>query len=108
MSIVAKRLDGSRWLLGMEVGLGSGHIVLNGNSAPAPQKRSQRPPIFGPFLLWQNGGWIKMPLGTEEGLGPGDNVLDGDPAPRPPKEGAHTPNFRPMSIVATVVHLSYC
>ena len=36
--------------LGMEVGLRPGHIVLDGNLAPPPQK-SGKPPVFGPFLL---------------------------------------------------------
>jgi len=39
--------------LGMEVGLGPGHIVLDGD--PAPRKKGAEPPIFGPFLLWPNG-----------------------------------------------------
>jgi len=42
-----------RWIkmkLGMEVGLGSGHIVLDGDLAP-------RPPPKGPCLLWPN-GWM--------------------------------------------------
>ena len=34
MFIVAKRLDGSM-ALGMEVGLGPGHIVLHGDQAPS-------------------------------------------------------------------------
>jgi len=34
--------------LGMEVGLGPGHIVLDGDSSP-PQKGAEPPPIFGPF-----------------------------------------------------------
>jgi len=64
--------------LGMEVGLGPGDIVLDGD--PAPPRKGQ-PPTFRP------------------GLGPGHVVLDGDPAP-PPK--GHTPstNFQPVSIVA--------
>jgi len=48
-----------------------------------------------------------MSLGTEVGLGPGDIVLDWDPAPVFPKRGTNT-QFSPMSIVATVAHLSYC
>jgi len=36
--------------LGTEVDLGSGHIVLDGVSAPA--KVAQQPPIFGSCLLW--------------------------------------------------------
>jgi len=35
--------------LGMEVGLGPGHNVLDGDLAPLPQKGAG-PPIFGPFL----------------------------------------------------------
>ena len=39
--------------LGREVGLGLGHIVLDGD--PAPPKGAQQPPLFGPCLLWRNG-----------------------------------------------------
>jgi len=85
--------------LGTRVGLGLGHIVLDGNPAPPPLKGHNPPPIFGPYLLWPN-GW--MPLGKKVGLGPSDIVLDGDPLP---KKGAESPhNFRPMSIVAKQLH----
>jgi len=40
----------------MEVGLGPGHIVLDGDPAPLPPKGTE-PPIFGPFLLSPN-GWM--------------------------------------------------
>ena len=51
MSIVAKRMDGSRWRLTWRcMGLGPGHIVLEGDPAPLPQKGTEPPPIFGPFL----------------------------------------------------------
>jgi len=40
--------------LDTELGLGPGHIVLDGD--PAPQKWHS-PPIFGPCLLWRN-GWM--------------------------------------------------
>jgi len=40
--------------LGMEVGLGPGHIVLDGDQAPP---KGAQPPIFGPCLLWPN-GWM--------------------------------------------------
>jgi len=43
--------------VGMEVGLGPGHIVLHGDPALPPHKRGAQPPIFGPYLLWQN-GWM--------------------------------------------------
>ena len=52
----------------------------------------------------QIAGWMKTPLGKE--VDPGHIVLDGVPAPA---KGAQQPSsFRPMSIVATVAHLSYC
>jgi len=41
--------------LGGEIGLGPGHIVLNGD--PAPPKKGAQPPIFGPCLLRSN-GWM--------------------------------------------------
>jgi len=50
---------------------------------------------------------MKTSLGMEVGLGPGHIVLDGDPDPRA-KGPEQPPSFRPMSIVATVAHLSYC
>jgi len=51
-------------------------------------------------------GWMKMPLGTEVDLGPCHIVLDGVPAPT--KGAQQSPSFRPMSVVATVAHLSCC
>jgi len=50
---------------------------------------------------------MKTPLGTEVDIGAGHIVLDGFPALR--ERGTAPPaSFRPMSIVATVAHLSYC
>jgi len=44
--------------LGMEVGLGPGDSVLDGNPAPLPQKGGGAPsPIFAPCPLWPN-GWM--------------------------------------------------
>jgi len=88
--------------LGIKVGLGLGHIVLDGNPAPLPKK--DRGPQFSAHLYCgQTDGCIKMPLGTEVGLGPGDIVLDGKPAP--PQKGGH-PHFPPMSIVAKQLYAS--
>jgi len=53
----------------------------------------------------QTAGWMKTPVGTEVDLRAGHIVLDGFPALR--KRGTASP-LRPMSIVATVAHLSYC
>ena len=43
-----------RWIkmvLGMEVGFGPGHVVLDGDPAPLPKKGAEPPPIFGPSSL---------------------------------------------------------
>ena len=103
---------------GMQVGLGPGDFVLDGDPAPPPQKGDGALQIFGPCLLWPNGwmdeagNWqgrrpqprrlcvrwgpspfhqkVAEPLGMEVGLSPGEFVLDGDPAPLP-KRGAEHP-----------------
>ena len=134
-----------------EVGLGSGDFVLHGDpSAPFPQKVTV-PQFSAHVYCGQTAGWIKVALGMEVGLGPGNIVLDGEPAPLPqiggraPRFSAHLlspngsmdedatwygsrprphcirrgpssarnehssfPSFRPVSMVATVAHLSYC
>ena len=66
--------------LGMDVGLGPGHIVLDEPSAPCPKRGN--PPILAYFYCGQMVGCIKMPLGTEVGLSPGDVVLDRDQLPQ--------------------------
>jgi len=40
--------------LGMQVGLGRGHIVLDGDLASPPTK-GHSPPIFCLYMLWPNG-----------------------------------------------------
>jgi len=70
--------------LDMEVGLGLGHIVLDGDPAPLP-KKGKSPQFLAPIYYGQTAGCIKMPLGTEVGLNPGDIVLDGDPVHPLPK-----------------------
>ena len=63
--------------LGMEVGLGPGHTVLDGDPAPST-KRGQNPQFSAHFYCSQTAGRIMMPLGTKIGLGQGNIVLDGD------------------------------
>jgi len=41
--------------LGMLVGLGKGHILLDGDPARPARKGHSPHPIFGPYLLWPNG-----------------------------------------------------
>jgi len=86
--------------LGMEEGLGPGHIVLDGDPAALPKKGPEPPSQFSAhFYCGQTAGCIKMPLGMEVGLSPGDFVFDGDPA-TPRRKGTPTPTqFWPMSIV---------
>ena len=97
--------------LDVDVGLGPGHIVLDGDLDPPPQKGVQ-PPIFGPCLLWPN-GWMDQDAtwyeGRPVGLGPGRIVLHGDPI-SPSQKGHSLPP--PMSaeairspISATAEHL---
>jgi len=80
--------------LGMQVGLGPGHIVLDGDPAPLPQRVTAPTQFSAHICCGQMAAWIKMPLVMELGLSPGDFVLDEDPAP-PHKFSAH-------------VYYSYC
>jgi len=72
--------------LGIELGLGSGDFVLDGDPAPPPQK-GHRPQFSAHICCGQMAAWIKMSLGMELGLDPGDFVLDGDPVAPSPKGG---------------------
>ena len=51
---------------------------------------------------------MKTPLDTEVDLGLGHIVLDETGSQLPRKGHSSPPYFRPMSVVATVAHLSYC
>jgi len=82
--------------LGTEVGLGPGHIVLDGDPAPPPQRAQLSFQFSAHVRCGQTAGWIKMPLGMEVRLGPGDFVLYGDPVvPHPLKKVAQPPIFGP-------------
>ena len=70
----------SAWIkmaLGMEVGLSPVHIVLDGDTAPLPQKGTE-PQFSAHLYCGQTAGCIKMPVGTQVGLNPGNIVLDAD------------------------------
>jgi len=57
--------------LGMQVGLGPGHTVLDEDRA-CPPKKSTAPTHFSAHVYCaEMAGWIKMSLGTEVGLGAG-------------------------------------
>jgi len=68
--------------LGMEIGLGPGHTVLDGDPA--------LPHFSAHVYCGQTAGWIKMPVGTKVGLSSGYIVLDGNPA-APSQKGGTVP-----------------
>ena len=87
--------------LGMEVGIGPVHIVLDGDTAPLPQKN------FGPSLLWPN-GWMHQD-GTWHGGRPWSSphcARCGHSSP--PQKTGQSPNFRPIFTVAKRLHASRC
>jgi len=63
--------------LGVQVGLGPGHIVLDGDPVLPPQSGIAPTQFSANFYCGQTAACIKMPLGMEVGLGSGDFVLDG-------------------------------
>jgi len=77
--------------LGMELGIGPGDFLLDGDPLASPKWGGG-----GHFYCGQTAGCIKMPLGMEVGLSPGDVVLDGD--------SAYPLNFRPIVIVISLEH----
>ena len=90
--------------LGMEVGLGPGHILRDGDPAP-PQKRGAQLQFSAHVYCGQTASWIKMPIATEVGLGPYDIVLDEAQLP----QMGHAPKFSTHVYCGqTVVHLSCC
>ena len=68
--------------LGMEVGLGPGDFVFDGDRA---QKRHSPHPIFGPCLLWPN-GWIDQDaISYGNRLWPRPHCVRWGPSSRPTK-----------------------
>ena len=93
--------------LGMELGVGPGDFLLDGDPASPTQKWGGDPKKSAHAYCGQTAEWMMLVLGMEVGLSLGDFVLDGDPAPPSPK-GAQTPNFRPISVAAKWLHGSRC
>ena len=76
--------------LGVEVGLGPIHIVLDEDTAPLPKKRDRVPQFSGHLYRGKTAGCIKMSLGMEVSLSPDDFMLDRDPAPTPKGAEPHS------------------
>jgi len=90
--------------LDMEVGLGPGDFVLDGEQTPRDQKRGTVPNFRPHMCCGQTAGWIKMPLDTDVGLGQVALCRRGTQIPS--KKGRDTaPNFWPMSVVAKWLYL---
>jgi len=68
--------------LGKQVGLGRGHIVLDGDPA-APPPKGHSPQFSAHICCGEMAALIKMSHDVELGLGLCDFVLDGDPVPLP-------------------------
>jgi len=81
-----------KMVLGMDIGLSPGDlVVLDGDQSPHQKGAKPPPQFFAHFYCGQAAGCTKMPLSMELGLSPGDSVLDGDPAP--PQKGGGSPHF---------------
>jgi len=89
---VAKMVGWIKMPLGMEVGLGPGHTVLDGDPVPPSKKGHSSPQFSAHLCCGQTAAWIKMAFGKEVGLSPGDIVLHGDTAP-PTVKAQQPPNF---------------
>jgi len=77
--------------LGIEVGLGPSHIVLDGVPVPLPQKGG-RPLIFGSFLLSPN-GWIHQDATWYGGRPQPRRLCVGWGPSFPSPKGAQPPQF---------------
>jgi len=89
--------------LGMQVGLGPDHIVLDGDPGlPSPNKGQSPPPIFVPCLLCPNGSMDQDATWCGGRPQPKRHCVSWGAA-APPKRG-QTPNCWPMSIVAKRLH----
>jgi len=88
MTIVVKGAGWIRMPIGMEVGLGPGHIVLDGDPARSPKEgHINPPPILDPCLLWPN-GWMAQDATWYGGM-PGRRrhcVRRGPSCPPPPSK----------------------
>jgi len=82
--------------LDVEVGLGPGYIILDGDLAPPPSK-GHSPPIFGSCLLGPNSS-VDQDATWYEGR-PWSRPRCVAWRPSSPQKGGTAPNFRPMSVV---------
>jgi len=87
-----------------DVGLGPGHIVLDGDLGP-PSPKGHSPQFSALIFCRQMARWIKMSLGGKVGLDPIDIVLDGDPVPFPSLKVGRAPQFSADVYVAALIKM---
>ena len=92
--------------LDIEVGLGPGDFVLDGDPASPLEQGTSLSHFSAHVYCGQTAGWIKMPLDMEVGLGPADCQM-GTQFP-PARKDTAAPNFRPMCIMAKRLDGSRC
>jgi len=92
-------MDQLKMALGTEVHLGSGHIVLDGDSAP-PERETGAPSAH--VYFGQTTGWIKMLFRTEYGgrHRPMPRCVRWESNLTPKKGHSSPPKFRSISVVA--------
>jgi len=90
-------------LLGIEVGLAPGDIVLDGDPAP-PKRGTAALPHFS-AVLWPN-GWVDQDPTWYEGRPPATSVVSDDPSSL--QKGVSSPLLFGPCLWQTVAHLSYC
>ena len=79
---------------GMELSLGPGDFVLDGDPVALSPKRGRTPKFSAHIYCDQTSGWRKLVLGMVVGLSRGEFVLDGDPAHLAQKGQSPLPNFK--------------
>ena len=96
MSIVAKRLDGSRWHLAWSWAFVNATLCSMGTQLLFPKKGAEPPPpsFLRIFVVATRLDASRCHLVWKVDLRPGDLVLDGDAVPLPPKR-AESPIFGP-------------
>ena len=78
---------------------------------PSSPPKGALHPVFGPCLLWPNGWMDEDATRYRSRPQRKPHCVRREPSfpfPRPRKGHSRLPLFWPMSIVATVAHLSYC
>ena len=76
-----------------QLGLGTGHIVLDGDPAPLPQIKGTQPPKFGPYLLRSNGCMDQDATWYGGRPRPKRLCVRWEPAPLPKKGAEPPPQF---------------